>query len=99
MNKKILKAIKIAVIIFIIATLVCSLIVSQDEHHLEVCHEEHCIYCAIIHVAQIITYLSIIYLIITMIGFLINFFLSRLLKKQVFFVLNSLVFQKVQLNE
>ena len=99
MKKIALNIITIAFYVLTITILVFSLVVSQDEHHLEVCHEEHCIYCAIIHVAQIITYLSIIYLIITMIGFLINFFLSRLLKKQVFFVLNSLVFQKVQLNE
>lgn len=99
MNKKILKAIKIAVIIFIVATLVCSLIVSQDEHHLETCHEEHCVYCAIIHLAHNIINLSIAYAVAVVIGVLIYFFLSRLFRRQVVFVLLSLVFQKVQLNE
>ena len=99
MNKKILKAIKIAVVVFIIATLVCSLIVSQDEHHLETCHENHCIYCAIIHIAQNIISLSIAFVVAIVIGVLIYFFLSRLHKEQVIFVQSSLVFQKVQLNE
>ncbi|MBR3325225.1 MAG: hypothetical protein IKG14_04185 [Clostridia bacterium] len=99
MNKKILKAIKIAVIIFIIATLVFSLIVSQDEHHLETCHEDHCIYCAIIHIAQNIISLSIAFVVAVVIGVLIYFFLSRLNKEQIVFVQSSLVFQKVQLNE
>ena len=99
MNKEILKVIKIAVIVFIIATLVCSLIVSQDEHHLETCHEDHCIYCAIIHIAQNIISLSIAFVVAIVIGVLIYFFLSRLHKEQVIFVQSSLVFQKVQLNE
>lgn len=99
MNKKMLKVIKIAVIVFIITTLVCSLIVSQDEHHLETCHEEHCVYCAIIHIAQNIISLSIAFVVAIVIGVLIYFFLSRLHKEQVIFVQSSLVFQKVQLNE
>ena len=99
MNKKILKAIKMAFIVFIIATLVCSLIVSQDEHHLETCHEEHCVYCAIIHIAQNIISLSIAFVVAIVIGVLIYFFLSRLHKEQEIFVQSSLVFQKVQLNE
>ena len=99
MNKKMLNAIKIAVIVFIIGTFVCSLIVSQDEHHLETCHEDHCIYCTIIHIAQNIISLSIAFIVAVVIGVLIYFFLSRLHKKQVVFVLSSLVFQKVQLNE
>ena len=99
MNKKILKVIKIAVVVFIIDTLVFSLIVSQDEHHLETCHEDHCIYCAIIHIAQNIISLSIAFVVVAVIGVLIYFFLSRLHKEQIVFVQSSLVFQKVQLNE
>ena len=99
MNKKILNAIKIAFIVFIIATLVCSLIVSQDEHHLETCHEDHCVYCTIIHFAQNIINLAIAFIVAIIIGVLIYFFLSRLYKEQKNFVQSSLVFQKVQLNE
>lgn len=99
MNKKILKVIKIVVIVLISAILVCSLIVSQDEHHLEKCHEDHCAYCIIIHVAQNIINLSIAFVIAIVIGVLIYFFLSRSHKEQEIFVQSSLVFQKVQLNE
>lgn len=99
MTKKILKAIKIAIIVLMVATFVFSLIVSQDEHHLETCHEEHCIWCSIIHIAQNIISLSIAFIVAVVIGVLIYFFLSRLHKEQVVFVLISLVFQKVQLNE
>ena len=99
MNKKILKAVKIAVVVLMVATLIFSLIVSQDEHHLETCHEEHCVYCAIIHIAQNIISLSIAFVVAIVIGVLIYFFLSRLHKEQEIFVQSSLVFQKVQLNE
>ena len=99
MNKKILKAIKIAVVVLMVATLIFSLIVSQDERHLETCHEDHCIYCVIIHIAQNIISLSIAFIVAVVIGVLIYFFLSRLHKEQVVFVQSSLVFQKVQLNE
>ena len=99
MNKKLLKVIKIAIIVLMVATFVFSFIVSQDEHHLETCHEEHCIWCSIIHIAQNIISLSIAFIVAVVIGVLIYFFLSRLHKEQVVFVLISLVFQKVQLNE
>lgn len=99
MNKKILKVIKIALVVFIAATLTFSLIVSQDEHHMETCHEDHCIYCAIIHIAQNIINISIAIVIAVVIGVLIYYFLSKLHKKQIVFVQSSLVFQKVQLNE
>ena len=99
MKKNELRIITNVFYVLTITILVFSLIVSQDEHHLELCHEEHCSYCAIIHVAQIITYLSIACVIVAITGFLIFFFLSRLYKEQKFFVLNSLVFQKVQFNE
>lgn len=99
MKRNTSRIINIVFYALIIAFLVFSLIVSQDEHHLELCHEDHCVYCTIIHVAQIITNLSIACVIVAITGFLIFFFLSRLYKEQEFFVLNSLVFQKVQLNE
>ena len=99
MNKKILKIIKITIIILMVTTVVFSLIVSQDEHHLEICNEDHCIYCEIIHMAQSIINLSIAFIVAVVIGVLIYFFLLRLHKKQIVFVQSSLVFQKVQLNE
>ena len=99
MNKKIIKSIKIAIIIFMVIVLISSLIVSQNEGHLETCHEDHCILCSIIHFAQNIISLTIAFVIAVVIGALINFFLSRLHKKMKVFVQSSLIFKKVQLNE
>ena len=99
MNRNIIKNIKIAIIIFMVFVLVLSLIVSQNEHHIENCHEDHCIYCAIIHFAQNIINLSITFVLAIVIGVLIQFFLSRLHKEKEVFVQSSLVFKKVQLNE
>ena len=99
MKRKLLKAIKIAIIILIAATLVFSLIASQDEHHLETCHEEHCAHCMIILMAQSIISISIAFVIAIVIGALIYMFLARIHKEQEIFMQDSLVLQKVQLNE
>lgn len=99
MNKKMMNVIKSIVIFLAIAMLVFSLVVSQDEHHLEICHEENCTHCVMIEIAQIIISVSIVFLITVLVGVLIYFFLSRLHKNQNVFVLFSLVFQNVQLNE
>ena len=99
MNSKKIKVIKIATVVLIVVTLLFLLTISQDEHHLETCHEDHCIYCEIIRIAQNIINLSIAFIVAVVIGLLIYLFLSRLHKEQEIFVLSSLVFQKVQLNE
>lgn len=99
MKRKLLKVIKIAIIILIAATLVFSLIASQDENHLETCHEEHCAHCTIIQIAQSIICISIAVVIAIVVGALIYLFLARLHKEQEIFIQESLVLQKVQLNE
>lgn len=99
MNKKILKIIKISMIIYIVAILMFSIIVSQNQHHLEICQKEHCSICAIIYFAQTIISLSIAFVTVAMVGVLIYFFLSRLHKEKRVFVQLSLVSQKIQLNE
>ena len=99
MNKKIIKEIKTAIIVFIIVALVVALIVSQDEHHIEECHEDHCVICNIIHLAQNIISISIALIIAVIIGVLIYYFLSRVHKEKIILIKSSLVFQKVQLNE
>ena len=97
MNRKLLKALKLAIIVLIMTTLVFSIIVSQDEHHLETCHEEHCAHCMIILMAQSIISISIAFVIAIVIGALI--YIARIHKVQEIFIQDSLVFQKVQLNE
>ena len=99
MNRKLLKALKLAIIVLIMTTLVFSIIVSQDEHHLETCHEEHCAHCMIILMAQSIISISIAFVIAIVIGALIYLFLAIIHKEQEIFMQDSLVLQKVQLNE
>ena len=96
MSKNILKVITIFLIVAILAV---SLIVSQNNHHLEICHEEHCVSCTAIHIAQNIISLTIVFIVAIMVGFFIYFFLSRLHKEPKICTLISLVFQKVQFNE
>ena len=99
MNKKILEKNKIVLITFIIAIILFSFIVSQDECHLDNCNEDHCIWCSIIHIAQNIINISIAIIVTITISFLLSFYLLKLKLIQVLFALDSLVFQKVQLNE
>ena len=100
MENKIIKAIRLFAIVSICIALVFSIIISQDEHHLETCHEDNCKICNMIHIAQIIINISFGIIILCLaIGFLIYFILSRLHKNIIIFVQSSLVFQKVQLNE
>ena len=98
MNKKLI-VIKVVTLILVSAILIFSFIVSQNEHHIEICNEKHCAICSIIHIAQNIINISTIYIICIVVGFLIYFFLSRLHERNIIFILISLVFQKVQLNE
>ena len=99
MKRKILRIINVLIAVAIITTIVFSLIVSQDEHHLEDCQEEHCLICVIIHIAQNIINFLITFVIVMIIGFLIYFFLSRLYKSEIVVVQLSLVSLKVQFNE
>lgn len=99
MLKSIMKNIKIIAIFFVIFMLIFSLIVSHDHNHLDTCHEDHCFVCFIIHFAQNIVNMIVSFTLIAMIGVFIYFYLSRLRKENSFFVLVSLVFQNVQLNE
>ena len=99
MKKNILKAIKIIAIVFCVASLIFSFVVSRDKHHLDTCTNEHCALCNIIHIAQNIISLSVAFVIYVIIGFLIYFFLARLYEEKNSLVQSSLVFQKVQLNE
>ena len=99
MRKNILNIVNIVIAIAIIATIIFSIIVSQDQQHLDHCDEEHCLKCASIHIAQNIISLSIAFIIVIIIGFLIYVFLSGLNKNEITFVQLSLVSLKVQFNE
>ncbi len=96
MNKKIIKN---ALIVFTIFILMVSTVIAQDEHHLETCHDDYCIYCLIIHIAQNIINLSIVFILAINLGFLMYAYLSKLQKENRIYLQLSLIFQKVQLNE
>lgn len=99
MNKRLIinfiKAFGIAVIVF---SLIISSIISQDEHHLEVCHEDNCTICQMIVIARTIVELTTLVIMVNLLTFIIYFILSRMHKSYEFFLQNSLILQKVQLN-
>ena len=97
--KKLFKIIKIIMVILFAMSLILSSIVSQNSYHIETCEEEHCEICSIIHISKIITILTVTIFLCVFVGVLIYFFLSRLHKDKEKFMQQSLVFQKVQLNE
>ena len=99
MNKKILQIIKKALIITLAITFIFSLLISQNECHLLTCSNHHCIYCVVIHISQKIINLSIIAIIAIVFGVFLYSFLSKLRQNKLIFILNSLIFRKVQLNE
>lgn len=99
MNKKVLNTIKVVLTLLLILSVFCSFIVSQNEYHLEMCHEEKCPFCVIIYMAQSIINFILIVFICKVIGFFIFTFSSRFHKKQTILKQKSLIFQKVQLNE
>lgn len=99
MNKNLLNVIKILMITIFIISLVLANVISHDSHDMEHCEDEHCLICIIIHAAQTIVNVSFAIVICEFIAFLIYFVLSRLHKNERIFVQESLVFQKVQMNE
>ena len=96
MNKK---SVSKALFIIICITLIFSFIASQDVYHLDLCHDEHCHRCSVIHYAQKIVKLCVIVL------FYITIYFSIILVSLAVFcglketIQKSLVFQKVQFNE
>lgn len=99
MFRNFIKIMKIIAVFSIVFMIVFSLVVSQDQYHLDNCHDDHCIVCSIIHIAQNIVNIVVSFGLVVMIGVLIYFYLSRLQKDNKVYLLVSLVFQKVQLNE
>ena len=96
MNKK-----SLVKLLFVIVgiTLIFSFIASQDVYHLDLCHEEHCHKCSVIHFAQRIVKLCAlalfsIYIFISLgiVSYIANYCINKVLQE-------SLVFQKVQFNE
>lgn len=77
--------------------LLLSVIVTLDEGHLFLCHDEECHYCAMIHNAQnlidSLIIIGVIYLYFTII-----YTISKIFEKN-YFISKTLINSKVQFNE
>ena len=99
MKKNIIKILNIIAIFLVIISLVFSLVLAQDTHHLFECHDDGCIHCAIIHISQsLIKGLNLAAIILITFAS-IYYFLARLYKTNDNLNELSLVAQKVRLNE
>lgn len=99
MNINITKIIKYLLITVICISLLFMVIVSQDEHHLETCHNEHCAKCQIIQIAQKIIETVQAIILFAFIGFLIFVMLDKIKKEKIISLQKTLIFDKVQMNE
>lgn len=99
MNIKIHNVMKKTIILLVITFLILSLVILHNHIHIEECHDEYCIECAIIHFAQNIVQKIIITAIIFNVTIYTFFTLSKLVIIEYFYKSNSLFIQKIQLNE
>ncbi|MBO6233334.1 MAG: hypothetical protein J6N78_04670 [Clostridia bacterium] len=99
MNNKILKITKYLLITVICISILLMIIVSQDEHHLGTCHEEHCAKCQIIQMARNIIKTIQAVILCVFIGFFICVVLDKINKEKIISLPKTLIFDKVQLNE
>ena len=88
---------RIAIIFVVIMLIVGSFL--SNCGHTELCHDDHCVFCQIIHMAKQIMDLFLLCLGFTAYVFLNSVLLSRINSNHEKFTLFSLVFQKVQFNE
>ena len=86
----------------ILTCIICLLImsyVSQDQYHLDNCHEENCRVCIMIQIAKVIVNNMLATVMITTVLFLIYYILSKIKKLKIVCLKNTLIYRKVQLNE
>ena len=97
-KKMIINLIKNLGIAIILFSIIISGMISHNDYHLEVCHNHNCTICQMITIAKTIVEISALIITANFIAFIIYFVLSRIHKTYGFYVPNSLIFQKVQLN-
>lgn len=92
------RILKIVLVIMMVVTISFSFIISSDNNHIDTCHEEHCIKCAIIHIAK-----SIVHTIITLKYVIVKFLLIQYVMAKCHYTFfktdDSLVYKMVQFNE
>ena len=95
MNNKLLKIIKYLLMTVICISLLLMIIVSQDEYHLEKCHEEHCAQCQIIQIAQNIINIVQAIILWVFIGLVIFIMLDKIKKEKMIMIQRTLIFDKL----
>ena len=98
MKNTLLNILKITGIAIVVFSLILSSIISHDEHHIEECHDDDCVICQMIIMAQCISKVTVLIIIASFLAFVIYFILSRIHRIEIFSFQNSLIFQKVQFN-
>ena len=91
--------IKKVLILVCIICLIIMLYVSQNDYHIDNCHEEECGICIMIQMAKVIINNILAIIIIKTITFLMYYILSKIKKYKILYFNNTLIFRKVQLNE
>ena len=98
MKNLLLNALKISTIAIVVVSIILSSIISHDEHHIEECHDDDCVICQMILMAQCISKVTVLIIIASFLAFVIYFILSRIHRISNFCFQNSLIIQKVQFN-
>ena len=99
MKKNIFRIFKLLLIIFCIYSVLFSLVLAQNEYHLESCHKAKCGYCIIIQNAILIINITILFFVIKKFKYLLFYCLSIFYNRISICFKNTLVIQNVQLNE
>ena len=88
----------ISVMIIIISILICN-IISQNHYHLDVCEDENCVICNVIHCAQNLFEIVTTIILLEIQTIFIYKIIIEIKKLTIEKEENSLIFKKVQKNE
>ena len=80
-------------------SIIFSICIIVNEHHIEICHEEHCHICDMIYIAKSIQKSCINIANISYIILIISIILNTYIILQIILNNNSLIKQNIQLNE
>ena len=99
MSKRIKKFIPVLLCLLLVTSISTAFVVSQNRHHIDKCCEFKCSYCNTIHVAQELIYKIFISCFCIVFVFVIALIIFKVYVYYYLVIQNTLIFQKVQLNE
>lgn len=99
MKSKMFRILKIAIVVMMILAIIFCFAVSVDFHHLDTCHEHHCMKCTMIHMAQSIMHITVGITVNVISILLISRFFCAIYKLKISILVNTLITQRVQFNE